>query len=223
MSTISSIDPANALSPHTRTNGTDNSDLGQEEYLKLMITQFQNQDPFKPMENGDFLGQIAQFGTVSGISELKDSFSAVASSISSDQTLQASGLIGRTVLANVNFGEIESGGKMAGAVDVPIPSSSVTVEVRDSTGQVVRRLSLGPQEAGLKDFEWDGLTDDGGVAPSGTYTFEAKIETSTGPEAVGVLVAAEVESVSMSPSTGALSLNFANLVSLGLHQIRQIG
>ncbi len=222
MSTISSIDPLNAYSSQSRAGNDPGSDLGQEEYLKLMITQFQNQDPFKPMENGDFLGQIAQFGTVSGISELKDSFSAVAASISSDQTLQASGLIGRTVLADVNTGRLDSKDGISGAVEVPIPTGSVTVEVRDSAGQVVRRMNLGEHSGGLSNFTWDGVTDEGVQAPSDSYTFEAKIDTSTGPEAVRVLVAAEVESVSMSPSTGALSLNFANMESLGLHQVRQI-
>ncbi len=222
MSTFSSIDPLNAYSSQARAGTNNGSDLGQEEYLKLMVTQFQNQDPFKPMENGDFLGQIAQFGTVSGITELKESFSAVASSISSDQTLQASGLIGRTVLAQVSNGDVEAGEGLKGAVDVPVATTSVSVEVRDTAGQVVRRINLGQHDGGLAEFKWDGMSDDGSIAPAGNYTFEAKIETTTGPEAVGVLVAAKVESVSMSPYTGQLSLNFANMASLGLDQIRQI-
>ncbi|MFK8029897.1 MAG: flagellar hook assembly protein FlgD [Gammaproteobacteria bacterium] len=223
MSSVGSIDSLNVYSSRARAGNDTGSDLGQEEYLKLMVTQFQNQDPFKPMENGDFLGQIAQFGTVSGISELKDSFSAVASSISSDQTLQASGLIGRTVLAQVNTGNLDDKGELSGAVEVPIATNGVTVEVRDSVGQVVRRMSLGQHGGGgLSQFTWDGVKEDGTRAPAGSYTFEAKIDTSTGPEAVGVLVAAQVESVSMSPTTGSLSLNFANMGSLGLNQIRQI-
>ncbi|NNF17070.1 MAG: flagellar hook assembly protein FlgD [Gammaproteobacteria bacterium] len=223
MSSINSVDPLATQSARATATGSNNqADLGQEEYLKLMITQFQNQDPFKPMENGEFLGQIAQFGTVSGISELKESFSAVAASISSDQTLQASGLIGRTVLADVDSGKLSRGGTLSGAVDVPVPSTRVSVEVLDSTGQVMRRLELGEQGAGLAQFSWNGLKSDGTVAPPGNYTFKAQIRMPDGPEAVGVLVAAEVQSVSMSPNTGSLSLNFANLDSLGLHQIRQI-
>ena len=222
MSTISSIDPLNAYSSQARAGNDAGSDLGQEEYLKLMITQFQNQDPFKPMENGDFLGQIAQFGTVSGITELKDSFSAVAASISSDQTLQASGLIGRTVLADVNTVRLEAQGGITGAVEVPIPTGAVTVEVRDSAGQVVRRMNLGEHGGGLANFTWDGVTDEGVQAPLDSYTFEAQINTSIGPEAVGVLIAAEVDSVSMSPNTGTLRLNFDNMDSLGLNQVRQI-
>lgn len=218
---MNTINPLDSYSTRAKTTQS-NSELGQEEYLKLMITQFQNQDPFKPMENGEFLGQIAQFGTVSGIAELKDSFGAVAASISSDQTLQASGLIGRTVLADINGGGLTDGGEISGAVDVPVSTTGISLEVRDSAGQVVRHMSLGLHGAGLADFTWDGKADDGTTAPAGDYTFEAQIQTPIGPEAVGVLVSAEVESVSLSPYTGALSLNFANLNSLGLNQIRQI-
>ncbi|MEM7082011.1 MAG: flagellar hook assembly protein FlgD [Pseudomonadota bacterium] len=222
MSTINALEAAGGISAQAPASSANRSDLGQEEYLKLMITQFQNQDPFKPMENGEFLGQIAQFGTVSGITELKESFGAVAASISSDQTLQASGLIGRTVLAETNGATLGDKRELAGAVDVPIPTGRVSVEVRDSAGQVVRRLNLGQHDGGLASFTWDGMTEEGVEAPAGRYTFEAQIDTPGGSEAVGVLVAAEVESVSLSPYSGALSLNFHNMDSLELNQIRQI-
>ena len=69
--------------------------LGQEEFLNLMVTQLKNQDPFKPLESGEFLGQLAQFGTVSGLAELKTSFSELAGSLVSNQALQAASLVGR--------------------------------------------------------------------------------------------------------------------------------
>ena len=66
-----------------------NDELGQTEFLELMTTQLTYQDPLKPMENGDFLGQMAQFGTVSGISELNNTFSNLSESFQSNQALQA--------------------------------------------------------------------------------------------------------------------------------------
>jgi hypothetical protein len=74
-----------------------NDKLGQEQFLKLMITQLNNQDPFKPLESGEFLGQLAQFGTVSGIQDLQQSFQGLAGSMQSNQALQAAGLVGRSV------------------------------------------------------------------------------------------------------------------------------
>ncbi|MEQ8207860.1 MAG: flagellar hook capping FlgD N-terminal domain-containing protein, partial [Woeseia sp.] len=91
------------------------TELGQEAFMTLMMAQFRNQDPFEPMDNGDFLGQLAQFGTVSGIDELNGAFSGLQSSIQSDQALQAAGLVGRTVLAESDIGTVSNGGGVAGA------------------------------------------------------------------------------------------------------------
>ena len=51
--------------------------VGQDQFLELMITQLKNQDPMKPMDNGQFLSQMAQFGTVSGINDLQKSFGSL--------------------------------------------------------------------------------------------------------------------------------------------------
>ena len=73
-------------------------DLGLDTFLELMTTQLKNQDPMKPMENGQFLGQIAQFASVTGLQQLNDSFSDLTSSLSSSQALQAGNLVGKTVM-----------------------------------------------------------------------------------------------------------------------------
>ena len=101
--------------------------LQQEDFLELMIAQFSNQDPFAPLENGDFLGQLAQFGTVSGIEELQQSFETVAASLNSDQALQASTLIDHEVLAPGNIGVLEAGGTIQGAVE--LSNSAVGVDL----------------------------------------------------------------------------------------------
>jgi flagellar basal-body rod modification protein FlgD len=152
--------------------------LGQEDFLSLMISQLKNQDPFKPMESGEFLGQLAQFGTVSGLGELKSAFDSLAGSLVSNQSLQAAGLVGRSAL-----------------VDMPTASGSVKVEIRDGTGELVRALDLGTRPAGLATFTWDGLTDEGTAAPGGRYTFAASFQSEGKMEAAKTLVAAPVESV----------------------------
>jgi len=101
--------------------------LGQEEFLELMIAQLQNQDPFEPMENGNFLAQMAQFGTVSGIQELQQSFESLSSSLVSNQALQAAALVGRQVLAPAGVAILEEGGGLQGAVELPAASPAVSV------------------------------------------------------------------------------------------------
>ena len=78
------------------------NDMDQEAFLTLMIAQLKNQDPMAPMENGEFLGQMAQFSTVSGIQGLQDSMGDMVSSFQASQTLQASSLLDRDVLIEKN-------------------------------------------------------------------------------------------------------------------------
>ena len=99
-------------------NSSSKKELGQTDFLHLMLTQLKNQDPFKPLDSSEFLGQLAQFGTVSGLAQLQTSFDGLASSLTSDQALQASGLVGRSALVP-GAEALLANGKLSGAVDLP--------------------------------------------------------------------------------------------------------
>jgi flagellar basal-body rod modification protein FlgD len=171
------------------------AELGQADFLHLMLTQLKNQDPFKPLDSGEFLGQLAQFGTVSGLTQLQTSFDSLATSLVSNQALQAASLVGRSALVQASRIAIADGEPVAGAVELPATSSSVRVVVRDSSGEVVRALDLGAKTAGLVPFVWDGKTDDAAAAPSGSYTFSAEFRGDKKIEAATTLISAPVESV----------------------------
>ena len=170
-------------------------ELGQEAFLNLMITQLKNQDPFKPLDSGEFLGQLAQFGTVQGLSGLQTSFDGLAGSLVSNQALQAASLVGRSALVESDHGAIAAGGSLDGAVDVPAATGGVRVEIRDAYGQVVRHLELGPQTQGLTRFHWDGLTDAGTPAAAGSYQVVAGYQKDNTTAAAVTLVDASVDSV----------------------------
>ncbi len=195
--------------------------LGQEQFLELMTTQLQNQDPFKPMESGDFLTQIAQFSTVEGIGELNTGFEQLSNSLVSNQALQASGLIGRSVLAPTGVAALEQGGSVRGNVELPAASGDVTVNVYDQAGQLVRRLDLGSQAAGDIEFQWDGLRDDGRYASPGNYFVSAEASIDGRNEAVNTLLVSEVKSVTLSNS-GGLLLDLNGIGALDFKEVRQI-
>jgi flagellar basal-body rod modification protein FlgD len=198
-------------------------ELGAEAFLKLMITQFRNQDPFKPLESGEFLGQLAQFGTVSGLTELKKEFQGLAGSIVSSQALQASSLLGREVLVARPTGFLAAGGQVTGAVDLPSAAQQVRVQVVTPAGAVVRSIDLGPQGAGLARFAWNGVADDGSVMPEGAYTFRAQAINGASQTAVQALVAAPVESVTLGGGQAGLSLTLRGLGQVPFGDVRQIG
>src|SRR5690349_8345506 len=73
------------------------NELGQDAFLELMITQMKNQDPLSPQSNSEFVAQLAQFSSVQGIEKLNANFNSFSSGFQSNQALQASSLVGRSV------------------------------------------------------------------------------------------------------------------------------
>jgi len=177
-----------------------NDDLGQAEFLELMTTQLKFQDPLKPMENGDFLAQMAQFGTVSGINDLNSNFNTLSSSFQSNQALQASTLVGRKVLVPAETGYLKDGTELRGSVELERPASKVFVTVKNSTGQIVNRQELGLQQAGLVDFTWNGLDGNGTRLPAGEYRIEAEVHRGTEVSTGSTLTVVDVESVTLGKS-----------------------
>ncbi len=68
--------------------------LGKDDFLKLFVAQLQHQDPMNPMQDAEFMGQMAQFSTLEQVTNLAKANEAIASSLSLSQSV---GLLGRTV------------------------------------------------------------------------------------------------------------------------------
>jgi flagellar basal-body rod modification protein FlgD len=196
--------------------------LQQEQFLELMLTQLRNQDPLKPMESGEFLGDLAQFGTVSGIGELQESFSMLAASLQSSQALQASTMVGRKVLVERDAVRLDDQTVIPLALDLPQPASQVRVLVNDALGQTVRQISLGEHDRGLVNFTWDGLDDGGARALSGTYTIQAQGLFNGVAEAVSTFIQAPVESVTLSRDGQPPVLNLTDIGAVDLGSIKRV-
>jgi len=122
--------------------------LGQEDFMKLMTTQLNHQDPFKPMENGEFLTQMAQFSAVTGLKDIKDEFKDLSAALQSSQALQASSMVGRRVLVPGNETELPEQGPLKGAVELPASTSNLSIKITDARGELVKTLDLGRQATG---------------------------------------------------------------------------
>ena len=199
-----------------------NSDMGEDAFMKLIIAQMENQDPLKPMENTEFMSQLAQFKSVTGIDELKLSVEKMAGALQSNQALQASSLVGRWVevpSAN-NFLWDEVG--MAGNMELPVNSTNVQVLIKDSTGQTVKTLALGEQTAGSVAYQWDGVGEDGAVYSPGEYTVEAIASIDGDAESLKTNTFVPVESVLMGRAGEAMRINTAGLGEIKLSTVKQI-
>lgn len=199
-----------------------NDNLGQAEFLELMTAQLQFQDPLEPMENGDFIGQMAQFGTVSGIGDLNTAFSDMSAAFQSNQALQASTMVGRNVLLESDVASFNSQGVMEASVDLEQSANNVVINIKDSVGQLIERRELGFQSAGLVDFSWDGKLEDGTQLTDGRYTISAEVHRGNEVNSGVTLTSAQVESVTLGKGGQDLTLTVSNLGDISMADIRKI-
>lgn len=199
-------------------------ELGKNEFLELLVAQLNNQDPLAPQENGEFIAQLAQFSTVEGIEKMNSSIDAMASSFQSSQALQASSLVGRTVVIPTDQAMIDPQGGFTGQLALPQASGAVLVNVYDEAGSMVSTINLGAQEGGIHEFAWDGTDASGNVLPAGKYRFEAQASVNGETVQLATLLPANVDSVSLGVGHGGeMVLNLAGLGSIGLSEVFSIG
>jgi flagellar basal-body rod modification protein FlgD len=213
----------------TTSTGSSSSDaasgisLGGTDFLTLMLAQLQNQDPTSPVDSNTFLTQLAQLSEVQGITQLNTSFSALSSSLTSNQALQASSLLGHQALVSSSTATLATAGAtVTGAVSVPQTSSSVVLDVSNSSGVLVQQINLGAQSSGLANFTWDGTQGDGSKAPAGTYTLSAEVNGVASGTAIPTYVNGTVDSVTMGAGSSGLTLNVSGLGSVLFSNVEQI-
>lgn len=200
----------------------DKKDFGQEQFLTLMLAQLQNQSPLEPMQNGEFLTQMAQFSSASGMQELKTSFNSVAATLQSNQALQASSLVGRSVQISSNGGHLASGENLKGIVDLPASVGNLTINIMGENGELIKTLELGQQSGGEVSFAWDGFGDDGEANPEGNYLLSAEVQVDGETYSLQTYVETSIESVTIGQGGQGLVLNLSDLGSVQLDQIRKI-
>ena len=134
--------------------------LGQDDFLKLMTTQLQNQDPFAPVDNADFIAQVAQFSTVTGITSMDQSIKSISDQLSEMRIASTTQLMGHSVLVPGKYARPDKEGIISGVVDLPETAGNLNIIFENSDGQVLHQDALGMQKAGLVGFEWKDLPEE---------------------------------------------------------------
>ncbi len=191
----------------------------EDRFLKLLVTQMKNQDPLNPLDNAQVTSQMAQLSTVSGIEKLNAALQAMSSSFASSQSLQAAGMIGRSVLAPGSSLTLQDG-FAAGGFELASSADKAVVSVKDAAGNVLHSMNLGAQKAGNVMFQWDGVTDSGGQAASGSYTFEVSAVQGGNKVDATLLALGRVGSVSLGAS--GVTLNTDVLGNVDVTTVKQI-
>ncbi len=134
--------------------------LGQEDFLRLMTTQLQNQDPFAPMDNGDFIAQMAQFSTVTGITEINNNLTELGSKLEPNRVAVAAQFLGNSVLVPGQVASPDDKGEIHGVVDLPAYSNDVGLTFTNPSGEIIHSMNLGSREKGLVGFSWTDIPDE---------------------------------------------------------------
>ena len=198
-----------------------NDALGQADFLLLMTTQLQNQDPLKPMDNAQMVSQLAQMSTVQGIDELNKTVNGFSASLTNDQILKGTALVGHDVLVPSSQWALDDNGNAQGVIAASGPGQ-LTVEVTDASGRVVRTLNASTDSAGELPFHWDGKTDTGEQLTAGKFSLAARFTPAGGAASdVQTYIQAPVDSVTI--GNDGLYLNLKNLGTTSLDQVLRVG
>ncbi len=179
----------------------------QQQFLKLLTTQLQNQDPLNPMDNAQLTSQIAQINTVSGIATLNTSVTALSNQFMQMQALQSASLVGKDVVVPGNQLNVENN-TGEGAFSLDTPAKEVKVDIINSSGVVVGSMNLGAQKAGQQTFQWPT----GSVDTSNGLTFKVTASDGTNALTPTLLMTDRVVAINTSGDTLQLELQKAGTV-----------
>jgi flagellar basal-body rod modification protein FlgD len=197
--------------------------LGQDDFLKLMTAQMQNQDPFNPVDNTQMVAQMAQFSQLSGINDMNTTLQAIASKLTGTSAADATSYVGKTVLVPGDTAYGTTAGGLTGAIELGSDASNVNVSIQDANGQTLKTISLGAQSKGTASFDWDGKLADGTDAGAGPFKIVASATDAAGkPVDNQTLVWAPVNSVS-NPNSGDPVLNVIGVGAVDISDVRQVG
>lgn len=168
MSYVSSLLGTSSTSTDT-TSSKGTSSLGQDAFLQLLVTQLQYQDPLNPMDDKEFVAELAQFSSLEQLTEINTGIGNLTTQGTQQQLLGAVNFIGKTIEATGNAVSLTDGTATPVTFTLPSDAETCLVNVLDTSGQVVRTVDLGATSAGKVEFTWDGKDYNGNVMTDGQY------------------------------------------------------
>lgn len=111
---MTQIDPSLLLSSQTSQTRQPGNVLGQDAFLKLLLTQMQNQDPTNPMDDREFIAQLATFSSLEQLTQMNQTAELLYFEQKSQQLMAISDLIGKEVSWRGEESNQESTGKVTG-------------------------------------------------------------------------------------------------------------
>jgi flagellar basal-body rod modification protein FlgD len=194
--------------------------MNKDDFLKLFITQLQNQDPLNPMDSTEYISQLAQLSQVEQAYNTNSNLQSVINALGASSALSAISFVGSEVTAAGSQVFLKEGGEADVTISVPKAAEQVSVNIIDAKGEVVRTLTGGVTAAGESTLAWDGKDASGTQLPSGAYSVAATgLDAAGNSFACSPLIRGTVEGINFAGSSpvmviGGLEVPFSDLLGV---------
>lgn len=196
--------------------------LTQADFFALLTKELASQDPTKPVDNNEMISQMTAFSTTDGVQKLNESFETFATSMTSSQALQASSLVGRSVLVDDNVFGMNEGDDVKGKVISDQPASNVNIYVENVAGEIIQTVPVGNIDAGEFGFVWNGQMANGDPAPAGAYRFRIAGLVEGQASELQAMTYRKVDSVTLAGAGGNIMLNLNGGNAMALADVVEV-
>ena len=170
MTTTGAIASSGMLPTATTSTASQAAAMGKTDFLKLLVAQLQHQDPLQPMNNTEFVAQLAQFSSLEQQIESNQNLSLLQVGQAAMTNSQVTGLIGKVVEAMGGGVQlVKKGGTASLNFTLPSPAKELTVKITDAKGNLIRTLKVSNVQGGLNSLTWDGKDSMGNAMSAGSY------------------------------------------------------
>jgi len=181
--------------------------MDKDDFLKLFVTQLQNQDPLNPQDSSQFISQLAQLTQVEQAYNTNTNLQSMLNQGGNSMSMASVSLIGKQVEAAGSQVNLQSGSPSNVNFNLAGAANQVTVSVLDGSGAVVKTLTGGAMAAGEGSLAWDGTDNSGTALASGAYSFSVAAADASGASVASTpLIKGRVDGVDMSGATPVLSI-----------------
>ena len=199
-----------------------NGILTQEDFFSLLTAELAHQDPTEPTDNNEMISQMTAFSTTDGVANLNDQFTSFAATMSSGQALQASSLVGRSVLVDDNVFGLSEGDNVIGKIVTDQNASNINIYVENTAGEIIQTVAVGDMAAGEASFTWNGLDGNGDPAPTGAYRFRVAGLVDGQASELQAMTYRKVDSVTLAGAGGDIVLNLNGGTSMALQDVVEV-
>ncbi|MFH0925100.1 MAG: flagellar hook assembly protein FlgD [bacterium] len=155
------------------TNSPDNrkNEIKMEDFFKILMTQFTNQDPLEPVKDTEYISQLTQQGSYQQLLEINNTLATLQDTDKSNDSVFAASFIGKEGKFNSDHIEIINGGISEVNYNLP-QQANVLVDIYDKGNNLVRTLKPGIQKTGENTVCWDGNNQKGRQLEDGSYRYK---------------------------------------------------